>query len=106
MVEASRAGADNCFFVAPRADGSNAGQQEGSDAGASDIKEMLVEIDRVWRDPATSDVLSERLWSVQGGYGIPGFMPVQGYDWSGIRDSSDESINARYAAIREELAGD
>jgi hypothetical protein len=66
---------------------------------------MLVEIDRVWRDPATSDALSERLWSLQGGYGIPGFMPAQGYDWSGIRDSSDEAIKAMYAAIQEWVAG-
>ena len=28
------------------------------------------------------------LWKLQDGYGSRGYVPVQGYDWSGIRDSS------------------
>lgn len=34
-----------------------------------------------------------RLWKYTDAYGEPGYMPAQGYDWSGFRDSS-------YAAIR------
>jgi hypothetical protein len=35
---------------------------------------------------------SNRIWSAQDGYGTPGFVPGQGYDWSGIRDSSVGAI--------------
>lgn len=33
--------------------------------------------------------IMDATWSLQDGYGEPGFIPVQGWDWSGIRDSSD-----------------
>jgi hypothetical protein len=33
--------------------------------------------------------IMDKVWSIQDGYGEPGFTPVQGWDWSGIRDSSD-----------------
>lgn len=32
------------------------------------------------------------IWSLTDAYGKKGFMPGQGYDWSGIRDSSVEQI--------------
>lgn len=37
---------------------------------------------RVWR----------QIWALSDGYGEPGYIPPQGYDWSGIRDSSPEAI--------------
>jgi hypothetical protein len=37
-----------------------------------------------WTDP--------RIWKIQDGYGAPGFKPAQGFDWSGIRDSEEETI--------------
>lgn len=43
----------------------------------------------------------QRVWALSDGYGEPGEVPVQGYDWSGIRDSSVEAVEAMYAeAIR------
>lgn len=41
------------------------------------------------------------IWRLQDGYGEPGFIPCQGWDWSGIRDSSPEAIQAMYQAARE-----
>ena len=38
------------------------------------------------------DIIVEETWNLQDGYGEQGFMPTQGWDWSGIRDSSDEAI--------------
>lgn len=32
-----------------------------------------------------------KTWALQDGYGEPGFEPPQGWDWSGIRDSSDDA---------------
>lgn len=58
---------------------------------------MMVEIRKAWEDG--SNETCEILWSIQDGYGIPGFYPEQGYDWSGIRDSSDEAVRAMFAAI-------
>lgn len=58
---------------------------------------MLDVIWRRWND-ATEEV-AELIWSLQDGYGEPGAMPAQGYDWSGIRDSSPEAITAIYEAL-------
>lgn len=33
--------------------------------------------------------VSDEIWSIQDGYGDAGLTPIQGWDWSGIRDSSD-----------------
>lgn len=45
--------------------------------------------------PAALDLI----WSLSDGYGEPGFIPSQGYDWSGIRDSSTTAIEAMFKAI-------
>lgn len=42
-----------------------------------------------------------RIWSLSDGYGEPGFWPSQGYDWSGIRDSSQDAIKAMHEVARE-----
>lgn len=39
-----------------------------------------------------ADWPSRRIWRHADGYGAPGRLPVQGADWSGIRDSSEEAI--------------
>lgn len=44
------------------------------------------------------------LYSVADGYGQPGKVPPQGLDWSGIRDSSTEAIEAMYAIVRGRTA--
>lgn len=36
------------------------------------------------------------LWKLQDGYGSVGYVPVQGYDWSGIRDSSPAALLAMF----------
>lgn len=43
------------------------------------------------------------LYSLQDGYGQKGFVPCQGYDWSGIRDSSEKAI-AEMLAVAERWA--
>ncbi len=40
------------------------------------------------------------VWKLQDGYGAPGYTPAQGWDWSGIRDSSREAKVAIIAAVR------
>jgi hypothetical protein len=60
----------------------------------------LKEIHEAWVSPDTPDETLDAIWSLQDGYGEPGYMPVQGYDWSGIRDSSDEAIAAMLAVVR------
>jgi hypothetical protein len=57
----------------------------------------MQEIHKVWTTGnRTACVL---LWSLQDGYGEPGYVPSQGYDWSGIRDSSDSAVHAMWTAI-------
>lgn len=36
----------------------------------------------------------DAIWALQDGYGEAGYEPAQGYDWSGIRDSSPEAVAA------------
>lgn len=43
----------------------------------------------------------EETWNLQDGYGEPGFNPIQGWDWSGIRDSTPFAIESMYWKIRE-----
>lgn len=42
-------------------------------------------------------------WKYQDGYGTPGYTPSQGWDWSGIRDSSEIARKNMAAAIRRIL---
>lgn len=39
------------------------------------------------------------IWSLADGYGAPGTIPAQGYDWSGVRDSSPAAVRAIYKAL-------
>jgi len=47
------------------------------------------------------DQANPRIWALQDGYGSPGFTPEQGWDWSGIRDSTPEAIEAMETVARE-----
>lgn len=38
-------------------------------------------------------------WSMQDGYGAPGATPAQGFDWSGIRDSSPATVRRMWLAV-------
>jgi hypothetical protein len=42
-----------------------------------------------------------RIWGQQDGYGEVGVTPEQGWDWSGIRDSSPEALDRMYAIATE-----
>lgn len=44
---------------------------------------------------------AEAIWANQDGYGAPGTTPAQGWDWSGIRDSSPEAIARMYDIATE-----
>jgi hypothetical protein len=39
-------------------------------------------------------------WEFTDAYGAPGFIPTQGYDWSGFRDSTDLAKKNSAKAIR------
>lgn len=53
----------------------------------------------------TNDESFGRIWDLQDGYGEAGFTPPQGYDWSGIRDSSPEG-RARMDEVAREYVTD
>lgn len=42
----------------------------------------------------------EETWALQDGYGAPGITPPQGWDWSGIRDSSPAAIDRMHSVVR------
>lgn len=42
-----------------------------------------------------------KIWKLSDGYGNKGYIPIQGHDWSGIRDSSNDAIwEMMYVALR------
>lgn len=49
-----------------------------------------------------TEVLNET-WKHQDGYGSPGYTPCQGWDWSGVRDSSEYAKRNMAEAIRKVL---
>lgn len=55
---------------------------------------MVKAIHKVWDTDPGDKILA--IWALSDGYGDPGFMPVQGLDWSGIRDSSVAAVEAMY----------
>jgi hypothetical protein len=55
-------------------------------------------------DAGKQSVLLDRTWALQDGYGEAGFTPVQGWDWSGIRDSSDVAIKRMANEVRRLFA--
>lgn len=58
---------------------------------------MMRAIRQVWDN--ADNRLCRRIWNKSDGYGAPGFVPPQGYDWSGIRDSSPQGVEAMFAAL-------
>lgn len=45
--------------------------------------------------------VDNKIWKFSDGYGKEGYIPVQGHDWSGIRDSSVGAIwEMTYVALR------
>lgn len=58
------------------------------------VRPMLVEIHEAYFSGA-----AEILYTMQDGYGIVGFVPEQGLDWSGVRDSTPATIERMWQAI-------
>lgn len=61
------------------------------------VSPMLAEIYEVWH--SGSEAAGRIIWSMQDGYGEPGYMPEQGYDWSGIRDSTPHAVREIWKAV-------
>ena len=59
--------------------------------------EMMKAIRVAWY--GNDENLCNKIWSLQDGYGEAGYMPSQGYDWSGVRDSTIGAVEAMYAAV-------
>lgn len=49
------------------------------------------------------DRMDRGAWALQDGYGQPGYTPAQGWDWSGIRDSSPEAKARMISAVEKEV---
>lgn len=54
--------------------------------------QMMAVIHHVWNNRATSEATMRAIWAWADAYGEPGALPPQGYDWSGIRDSTPVAI--------------
>jgi len=46
------------------------------------------------------DAVVDAVWALQDGYGVAGFTPAQGFDWSGIRDSTPDTVEAMAQEVR------
>jgi hypothetical protein len=67
--------------------------------GRCDIHgDMMRDIYQAWKH-ADSNAALEAIYSLSDGYGEQGYVPEQGYDWSGIRDSSPEAIKRMWKAV-------
>jgi hypothetical protein len=71
----------------------------GVTAGATATRSEKMQVIRTYWDGANNADI-KRLWSLSDGYGEQGFMPSQGLDWSGVRDSSDAAVDAMYEFVR------
>lgn len=60
---------------------------------------FLPELHAAWTHG--TDAERALLWSLQDGYGVPGFVPGQGPDWSGIRDSLPATVYAMHRALQQ-----
>ncbi len=62
-------------------------------------------LDLMWIKEAVDTVpgFVVAVWAVQDGYGNPGVTPTQGYDWSGIRDSSPAAVRTMAEMARAAL---
>lgn len=58
---------------------------------------MMSEIRDAWEHGSRATM--NLLYGLSDGYGEQGYLPSQGYDWSGIRDSSTTAIEAMWKAV-------
>jgi hypothetical protein len=81
----------------------------GLDGRCDQHAAMMRTIREFWDQPMTAPVRREwreswprrfeALWAHSNGYGEPGRIPAQGYDWSGIRDSTPTAVERMYAEV-------
>lgn len=69
-----------------------------SDAHRMPRSEQAKDLRAVW--DGNDEEKFALMWSLSDGYGEPGLIPSQGYDWSGVRDSSPAAIRAMWNATR------
>lgn len=72
-------------------------EDEPEDDEPTERNEMMVAIHTAYY--AGPNDRSEAIYDESDGYGERGFIPCQGYDWSGIRDSSDEAVVRMYNVV-------
>lgn len=65
------------------------------------LDEMLKAIHEAWMDVNASNETLVALWAESDGYGEQGYVPEQGYDWSGIRDSTSDAIRAMWRVLNK-----
>jgi hypothetical protein len=63
------------------------------------LDEMLKAIHEAWMDVNASTETLVALWAESDGYGEQGYVPEQGYDWSGIRDSTPDAVRAMWRVL-------
>lgn len=63
--------------------------QNIEDCAGCFVRPLLAQIHLACNDNMESAITA---WKHQDGYGVEGFVPAQGWDWSGIRDSSPAAI--------------
>ncbi len=63
------------------------------------LDEMLKAIHEAWMDVNASTETLVALWAESDGYGEQGYIPEQGYDWSGIRDSTPDAVRAMWRVL-------
>ena len=56
--------------------------------------------DQEWK----KNEIMKGIYAFNDAYGVVGRVPAQGYDWSGIRDSSDDAVRLMFAYLSEQLA--
>lgn len=62
--------------------------------------EMMKDIAAVYKGPDATEAILLAIYAQSDGYGEVGYVPDQGYDWSGIRDSSPAAVERMWAAAR------
>ena len=78
-------------------DGTVLGRRVFAGSGAVRFESPL---QMVWIDIARDTAAADDIWDLQDGYGEPGYTPDQGWDWSGIRDSTPEAKTRMLAVAR------
>lgn len=63
------------------------------------VRPKLTAIYHAWYDGDLTPMQRHTLYGTQDGYGTVGYVPEQGVDWSGIRDSSPAAIDAMYRLL-------